>query len=73
MSILIKNVVVNGEEKDIFVEGNKISKIADNIQIETEHQIDGINMVALSPISFFITYNHNYFLNAFQFKIRINR
>ena len=49
MSILIKNVVVNGEEKDIFVEGNKISKIADNIQIETEHQIDGINMVALPP------------------------
>ncbi len=49
MSILIKNVVVNGEEKDILVEGNKISKIADNIQVETEHQIDGINMVALPP------------------------
>jgi len=32
-----------------LVEGNKISKIADNIQVETEHQIDGINMVALPP------------------------
>ena len=49
MSILIKNVVVNGEEKDILVEGNKISEIAYNIQQETEHQIDGKNMVALPP------------------------
>jgi len=49
MSILIKKVVHNNEEKDILVEGNKISKIADNIQQETEHQIDGKNMVALPP------------------------
>ena len=40
MSILIKNVVLNSEEKDILIKGNKISKIADNIQAQTEHQID---------------------------------
>jgi len=49
MSILIKKVVHNNEKKDILVEGNKISTIADNIQVETEHQIDGKNMVALPP------------------------
>ena len=49
MSILIKNVFHNNEEKDILIEGNKISKIADNIQVETEQKIDGKNMVALPP------------------------
>ncbi len=49
MSILIKNVVLNNEEIDILIKGNKISKIADNIQAETEYQIDGKNMVVLPP------------------------
>ena len=51
MSIMIKNVVHNNEEKDILIKGNKISKIADNIQAETEYQIDGKNMVVLPPFS----------------------
>ncbi len=45
MSILIKNVLLNGKRTHIFIEDNKISKIGE-IQ-KADYEIDGTNKVAL--------------------------
>lgn len=45
MSILIKNVLLNGKRTHIFIEGNKISKIGE-VQ-KADYEIDGTNKVAL--------------------------
>jgi 5-methylthioadenosine/S-adenosylhomocysteine deaminase len=41
MSILIKGVRLNGETKDIFVEGNRIQQIGDQLNVKADHVISG--------------------------------
>lgn len=51
MSILIKNTYLNGENKDILIEGNKIAKIADAYTISVNADckvLDGTN-TAVTP------------------------
>jgi len=48
-SILIKNVILNGKTKDIFVEGNRIKKIGKNINLRAKEKIDGKKEKAVLP------------------------
>lgn len=41
MSILLKNIILNEEIKDIFIEGNKIKKIGKNLSLKAKEKIDG--------------------------------
>lgn len=56
MSILIKDVLVNGEVKDILIKGNKISKIAKEISESADKIIDGKDKVAIP--SFMNSHTH---------------
>lgn len=56
MSILIKNILLNNEEKDIFIEGNKITEINYEINREAEHKIEGKNKAAIP--GFFNAHTH---------------
>ena len=57
MSILIKNVIVNNEEKDLRISDNKIVEISDRINIEKSLIIiDGKNKLALP--AFYNTHTH---------------
>ena len=47
MSIIIKNIELNNKIKDIFIEGNKITEISNNISAEADHKIDGKDKAAL--------------------------
>ncbi len=51
MSILIHNVLIDNSGKDIFIEGNRIKEIGDNIQIDATEVIDGKGKVALPSFS----------------------
>jgi len=48
-SVLIKNVILNGKTKDIFVEGNRIKKIGKNINLRAKEKIDGKKEKAILP------------------------
>jgi len=41
MSIIIKNVLLDNKEKDIYIEDNRIREISESINTEAEHRIDG--------------------------------
>lgn len=56
MTILIKNVLLDDKETDVFVKGNRIEKISPNLQIEAEKIIDG-NGKAIIP-SFINGHSH---------------
>ncbi|MBP5640556.1 MAG: amidohydrolase [Victivallales bacterium] len=56
MSILIKNVEVNGQRADIAVEGNRIQTIAPNIHGTYDDVIDGSSQLAAPP--FYNTHTH---------------
>lgn len=56
MSILIKDVLVNGEEKDIYIEENLIKGIKKNIHKEAAIAIDGKHKAAIP--SFFNGHTH---------------
>jgi len=56
MSILIKNVLLNEEETDIYIEGNLIEKIEKNINYKADNFIDGKNK-AIIP-SFVNSHTH---------------
>ncbi len=56
MSILIKKALLNGELKDIFIDGNTIQQISDSISIEADHKIYAKGMAALP--SFFNCHTH---------------
>ncbi len=56
MSILIKDVLLNNEKKDILIEGNRISKIDDKIYTKTEYEIDGKDKAAIP--GFFNAHTH---------------
>lgn len=49
MSILIKNVILNGKKKDIFIEGSKIKKIGKNLNFRAKDKIDGKGEKAVIP------------------------
>lgn len=49
MSILFKNIILNGEKKDIFVEGKIIKKIGDNLDLKADEQIDAKGEKAILP------------------------
>jgi 5-methylthioadenosine/S-adenosylhomocysteine deaminase len=48
MSILIKGVRLNGETKDIFIEGNRITAIGDQLDVKAEKVIAGEGKAAVS-------------------------
>ncbi len=56
MSILIKEVLLNNEKKDILIEGNRISKIDDKICTKTKCEIGGKDKAAVP--SFFNAHTH---------------
>ncbi len=47
MSILVKGVGLNGEKKDIYIEGNRIKEIGDHLKIQAEEVISGQGKVAV--------------------------
>jgi 5-methylthioadenosine/S-adenosylhomocysteine deaminase len=47
MSILIKGVHLNGETTDIFIEGNRIKEIGDNLTVKAEEVIQGEGKAAI--------------------------
>jgi len=49
MSILLKNVIVEGEKKDIFIEGKTIKKIGENLNLKAEEEIDAKGEKAILP------------------------
>ena len=57
MSILIKNVRLNGGATDIFIRGNSIERIEKNIQIQADTVIDGTGKAAIP--SFVNGHTHN--------------
>jgi 5-methylthioadenosine/S-adenosylhomocysteine deaminase len=48
MSILITGVRLNGETKDIFIEGNKIKQIGDRLNVKADEVITGEGKAAVS-------------------------
>ena len=49
MSILIKNVILNGKRRDILIEGNKIEKIGKSLNLRADEKIDGKEQKAVLP------------------------
>ena len=49
MSILLKNIIVEGEKKDIFIEGKIIKKIGDNLDFKASEEIDARGAKAILP------------------------
>jgi 5-methylthioadenosine/S-adenosylhomocysteine deaminase len=49
MSLLIKNIILKGEKKDIFIEGNKIRKIREKLNLKAAEKIDGKGERAVIP------------------------
>ena len=49
MSILIKNVILESKKKDIFIEGNKIEKIGENLDLKADEKIDAKGEKAVLP------------------------
>ncbi|MFB0515392.1 MAG: amidohydrolase [Candidatus Neomarinimicrobiota bacterium] len=47
MSILIRNVLVNNAEQDIYVEGRQIRKIGNDIRCKADHVLDGNGKAAI--------------------------
>jgi len=49
MSVLIKNIIFDNGEGDIFIEGNKIGKIAKNLNLKADEKIDGRGEKVILP------------------------
>ena len=49
MSLILKNVVLDGKKKDIYIEGNEIKKIGNNLNLKAEAKIDGKGEKAVLP------------------------
>ncbi len=49
MKLLIKNAILQGKKADILVEGNKITKIAKNIDVKADNKIDCKGVKAIIP------------------------
>ncbi len=48
-SILIKNIILDGKKKDVFIEENKIKKIENNLNLRATEKIDGKKEKAVIP------------------------
>lgn len=49
MSILLKNIILDGKKKNIFINGNKIEKIDDNLNLKADEEIDAKEEKAVLP------------------------
>ncbi len=49
MRTLLKNVILNGEKKDVLIEGTKIKKIGRNLNLKADEKIDGKGEKAILP------------------------
>ena len=49
MSLILKNIILNGEKKDIYIEGNKIKKIGSTLNLKADEKIDGKGEKAVLP------------------------
>ena len=49
MSLLIKNIILKGKKKDIYIEGNKIKRIDEDLNLKAEEKIDGKGEKAVLP------------------------
>jgi len=49
MSLLFKNVILDGKKRDIFIEGNTIKKIGNDFNFKTEERIDAKGEKAVLP------------------------
>jgi len=49
MSLLIKNIILEGKKKDIFIEEDKIKKIGKNLNLKAKEKIDGKGEKAVLP------------------------
>jgi len=49
MSILLKNVILDGKSKDIFIDGNTIKKISKHIDVKADEKIDAESKKAALP------------------------
>jgi len=47
MSILVRGVGLNGEKKDIYLEGNRIKRIANRIEEPADPMISGADKIAI--------------------------
>ena len=56
MSILIKNVLHNGQKTNVYIKNNRFAKIAQNFEEKADCVIDGSHK-AISP-AFYNTHNH---------------
>lgn len=50
MSILIKDVLLDGDKKDIYIEGNIIKEIGSDLEKESDRTIDGCNKAAIPSL-----------------------
>ncbi len=48
-SIIIKNIILDGKKKNVFIEGNKIKKIGENLNLRAKEKIDGKGEKAIIP------------------------
>lgn len=39
MSILIKNIILDEKKRDIYIEGNKIKKIGENLNLKAKEKM----------------------------------
>ncbi len=49
MKILIKNVILDGKRKDVFIRGEKIAEIGQNLNFKADQKIDGKGEKAILP------------------------
>lgn len=49
MNLLIKNIILKGKKRDIFIEGNKIKKIGKNLDFRAKEKINGKGEKAVLP------------------------
>lgn len=49
MNILLKNVIFDGQKKDLFIEGKRIEKIEANLNLKAEEEIDAKGEKAILP------------------------
>lgn len=49
MSLLLKSIILDGQKRDIFIEGNKIKKIASNLNLKADEKIDAKGEKAVLP------------------------
>lgn len=49
MSILIKNIILNNKKRDVFIKGNRIKKIGENLNLKSKEKIDGKGEKAILP------------------------